>query len=163
MKKLYILVGKAETVISATCFALSCLMIFFAAIARSLKQPINWSQDLSLFLFSWSVFLSADVAMRADKLVNVDLLVKLLPPRARRWIAVFNHVAILAFLAALVLYGVKMSLFSWRRSFQGIPGFSYGWVALSIPFGCFLLGATVVLKIKGLLYRGKQAPGESGA
>jgi len=156
MKKLYDYIGKAEVLISASCFSVSCFVIFTAAIARTMNHPINWSQDLSLFLFSWSVFLSADVALRADRLVSVDILVNRLPMRAQKCIAFINYGIILAFLAALVFYGIKLSIFSWRRVFQGIPGFSYGWVTISFPFGGLLLGTTVILKIKGLLSKDRQ-------
>lgn len=155
MKKLYDFIGKAEVSISAFCFASSCLVIFVAAIARTLRQPINWSQDLSLFLFTWSVFLSADVALRADKLVSIDLLVKSFSARTKKIIAIVTYIIIFAFLAALFFYGIKLSLFSRRRVFQGIPGFSYSWVTLSVVVGSLLQMATVILKLKKMLSRNK--------
>jgi len=156
MKKLYEIVGKAEVTISAFCFATSCLLIFLAAIARTMKHPINWSQDLSLFLFTWSVFLSADVTLRADRLVNIDLLINRFSARARKNILIANFVVILAFLTALFFYGIKLSLFSRRRVFQGIPGFSYSWVTLSVVVGSLLLGVTVFLKLKALILKDKR-------
>ena len=151
MRKLYEFVGKVETVIAASCFSLSCAMIFIAAVARTLNHPINWSQDMSLFLFAWSVFIAADVSLRSDRLVTVDLLVKTFPDKPQKLIAFINYAIILVFLAAMVFFGIKLSIFSWRRVFQGMPGFSYGWVTLSAPVGSFLIGTTVVLKIKALL------------
>lgn len=151
MKKLYDFIGRAEVSISAFCFASSCLVIFIAAIARTLRHPINWSQDLSLFLFTWSVFLSADVALRADKLVNIDLLVKGFSARTKKILSVANYCIIFAFLAALFFYGIKLSLFSRRRVFQGIPGFSYSWVTLSVVVGSLLQMATVIVKLKKIL------------
>lgn len=151
MKRLYAFVCKAEVVAAAFCFSTSCVLIFFAAIARTFNRPINWSQDLSLFLFAWSVFLSADAALRADKLVNVDLLTAYFSDRAKRAINIANFSIILAFLAALLWYGVKLCLISRNRVFQGIPGFSYLWVNLSIPVGSFLLGVTTVGKLRKLI------------
>lgn len=151
MKKLYAYICKAEVFLAAFCFTVSCVLIFFAAIARTLDHPINWSQDMSLFLFAWSVFLSADAALRADKLVNIDLLVNRLSDRMRKYLAIVTYVIILVFLVVLFYYGVKLSLFSRRRVFQGIPGFSYTWVILSVPVGSFLQSITVILKLKGLL------------
>ena len=161
MNKLYERICKAEVVIAASCFAVSCLLIFAAAIARSFSRPINWSQDLSLFLFAWSVFLSADAAFRADRLVNVDILVTRLPERWRRAMTLACYLIILAFLSAMVVYGINLAIFSRRRVFQGIPGFSYSWVALSVPVGSFLQIITVILKIKKLLATkiGEPAPG----
>ena len=124
MRKFYEYLCKTEVVLAATCFAISCLIIFMAALARTVDRPINWSQDLSLFLFAWSVFLSADVALRADRLVNVDLLLYRLSPPLRRAINLGNYVLILIFLMALVYFGIKLAYLSRVRVFQGIPGFS---------------------------------------
>jgi TRAP-type C4-dicarboxylate transport system permease small subunit len=151
MKKLYATICKAEVFTAALCFSISCLLIFLAAIARTLDHPINWSQDMSLFLFAWSVFLSADAALREDRLVNIDLLVIHFSERTRKCIAIATYLIILVFLAVLFYYGLKLSLFSHRRVFQGIPGFSYTWVILSVPVGSFLQGITVILKLKGLM------------
>ncbi|TXT47148.1 MAG: tripartite ATP-independent periplasmic transporter dctq component [Spirochaetes bacterium] len=150
MKKLYHYLGTVEVFAAAFCFTLSCLLIFFAAIARTLDHPINWSQDLSLFLFAWSVFLSADAALRADRLVIIDLAVLKLPPASRKWITIANYLIILVFLLVLCYFGVKLSIFSRRRVFQGIPGFSYSWVLLAIPVGSLLQAITVVVKLKTL-------------
>lgn len=163
MKKLYEIIGKIEITISAFCFASSTLLIFLAAIARTLKHPINWSQDLSLFLFAWSVFLSADVALRADRLVNIDLLINRFPARARKNIMIVNFTIMLAFLIALFFYGIKLSLFSRQRVFQGIPGFSYSWVTLSAVIGSLLLSTTVFLKLKNLILKDRHTTKKSEA
>jgi TRAP-type C4-dicarboxylate transport system permease small subunit len=158
MKKLYQYLGTVEVFAAAFCFTVSCLLIFIAAIARTLDHPINWSQDLSLFLFAWSVFLSADAALRADRLVIIDLFVQKLSPVSRKWITVANYLVILAFLAVLCYFGVKLSIFSRRRVFQGIPGFSYSWVLLAIPVGSFLQAITVLVKLKGLFEKSTETP-----
>ncbi|MHB0897539.1 MAG: TRAP transporter small permease [Spirochaetales bacterium] len=163
MKKLYAFLCKAEVFTAALCFSISCFLIFFAAIARTLDHPINWSQDLSLFLFAWSVFLSADAALRADKLVNIDLLVIHFPARMKKYIAIANYVIILVFLLILCYFGIKLSLFSRRRVFQGIPGFSYTWVILSVPVGSFLQGITVLGKLKGLMKGSGEKSSKAGA
>lgn len=157
MKKLYTYICRAEVFIAALCFGISCFLIFFAAIARTLDHPINWSQDMSLFLFAWSVFLSADAALRADRLVNVDLLVNRFSVNTRKILAIASYVIIFIFLAAMVYYGIKLSIFSRRRVFQGIPGFSYTWVILSVPVGSFLQMITVILKLKDLLSPDKKS------
>ncbi len=150
MKKIYQFLGKAEVAISAACFGISLLLIFLGAIGRTLRHPLNWSQDMSLFLFAWGVFLSADAAMRVDKLVNIDLLTSRLPQNIRRTVAIAVYVIIFIFLAFLFYYGIKLSIFSHRRVFQGIPGFSYSWVIVSIPIGSLLQMITIILKIRNL-------------
>ncbi len=151
MKKLSVHLKKLETAVAAVCLVSSTLLIFLAAVARSISQPINWSLDISLFLFAWSTFLSADVAFRNDKLVSVDLLVEHLPERARAALKVGLYLLILVFLALLAGFGAKLAYTSRQRAFQGIPAFSYTWITLSLPFGAALLMQTTVGKLWRLL------------
>jgi TRAP-type C4-dicarboxylate transport system permease small subunit len=68
-----------------------------------------------------------------------------------------NHALILAFLSAMVYFGIKLAYISRVRVFQGIPGFSYTWVTLSVPVGSFLMMITTVLKMRALLVHRKEA------
>jgi len=163
MRKLYTYVCKAEVFIAATCFAISCVIIFMGAVARTMDRPINWSQDLSLFLFAWSVFLSADAALRENRLVSVDMLVNRFPEKTKRIVAFVNYSIILIFLVIMVFFGIKLSIFSRSRVFQGIPGFSYSWVSMSLPVGSFLQIITVLLKLKNLVSVKGREPVESEA
>jgi len=151
MEKIYNSIGKVEVYLAALCFAASTIIIFLAAIFRTAGRPINWSMDMSLFLFAWSVFLSADAALRAGKLVRVEVLFNSMNSTLRKWVTIGNYLIILAFLIALIYFGIKLSFITRARSFQGIPGFSYTWVTLSIPVGATLQIATVVLKLRELL------------
>ena len=151
MRKFYEKVCIIEVILSAVFLSISCLLIFIAAIARSMDNPINWSQDLSLFLFAWSVFLAADVALRNDKLVRMELVLLKTSEKTTRIVTIINYLLIVVFLAALTFYGIKLSFISHRRVIQGIPGFSYTWVILCVPIGCSLMIVTSVLKLKDLL------------
>jgi TRAP-type C4-dicarboxylate transport system permease small subunit len=151
MKKIYERLMEGETYAAAFGFTGSTLLIFVSSIMRSIGHPINWAWDLTLFLFAWSVFLAADSAMRHDKLVMVDLLVNAFPVKMKNILTVVNYLLMLAFLVALVVFGVIMSYTTRSRTFQGMPSFSYTWVTLSIPVGAALLCITVVLKLKDSL------------
>ena len=153
MKKFYEQVCRVEVVVAASCFCASCLVIFVSAIARTMHMPLNWSLDISLFLFAWSVFLAADVAMRADKLVSVDLLVARLSQRARNALTVGIYALILLFLAGLLVFGVWLSYTTRARAFQGLPGVSYTWVTLSVPVASALQIVTVTIKLKASVQR----------
>jgi TRAP-type C4-dicarboxylate transport system permease small subunit len=153
MKRFYEQVCRAEVFLAAVCFCASCLVIFVSAIARSFHRPLNWSLDISLFLFAWSVFLAADVAMRADKLVSVDVLAARLPERTRNLTIVGIYTVILVFLAALVVFGAWLCYTTRARTFQGLPGVSYTWVTLAVPVGAALQIVTVWIKLRAGLRR----------
>lgn len=158
MKQLSKRIVKVETAVAGVCLASSTLLIFLAAVARSIDQPINWSLDISLFLFAWATFLSADVAFRKDNLVNVDVFVYRLPDKAARTIKIVTYVLIFLFLAMLVFYGFVLAYRSRQRAFQGIPSVSYSWVTLSLPVGAVLLLQTTAEKILDLV-RGARPSG----
>ena len=52
------------------------------------------------------------------------------------------------FLVAMIGYGAWLSWLTRVRPFQGIPGFSYSWVTISVPIGCALMLVSVVGKLR---------------
>lgn len=125
-------------------------VITLSAILRTLNFPINWGFDLALLMFTWSVYIGADTALRDDKMVNVDALQNLLPPKVRKILQLIIYIIILLFLAAMVYLGFKLAYSSRNRSFQGIPSLSYSWATLSMPIPSFFMMITTVLKIRNL-------------
>ena len=148
MKKIYEYICKAEELIAKTSLSVIAVLIFAAAIARCLRHPIIWAVDISTFLFAWVVFLSADIAMRHDKLVNLDMVTKLLPEKFQKTLKIINHLIIIVFLLALIGYGFWLSYTTRFRTFPGLTTLSYTWVTLSVPVGSILMLVTSVLKIK---------------
>ena len=124
------------------------ILIFAAGIARLLKYPINCAIDLSTCLFAWSCFLSGDIAWRENKLMSVDVFVKLFPEKVKHFFRMFNYVVIMGFSLYLIFFGMQLSYTSRVRTFQGIPNFSYTWVTLSLPIGAIFLLMTGVIKIR---------------
>ncbi|MGE5585077.1 MAG: TRAP transporter small permease [Bacillota bacterium] len=147
IRRIYDHMCRAEETIAGLFLVAILVLIFGAAVARGLRHPPVWAMDMATFLFAWAVFFSADAAMRKDRHVNVDLFVSRLPERVQFYIAVLNHLIIVAFLGFLITYGVWISYLTRFRTFQGIPGFSYTWVTLSVPVGSSLLLVSTVLKI----------------
>ena len=155
MKRLYEWLCDAESFIARLTLWGMVGLIFAAGIARLLMVPINWAIDMSTCLFAWSCFLSADVAWREDKLMNVDILVKIFPERVKRFLKLFNYTVLVGFLIYLVIFGLWLSYTTRARTFQGIPGFSYTWVTLSVPVGATFLLITTVLRIRRALTQSK--------
>ncbi len=147
MKALYKKICELEVVIAAASILITVFVIFVAALTRTVGFPINWALDIALLLFTWGVFLGADVAFRENKLVNVDILFLKLRQPLRDRVELAINCAIAVFLALMVYQGFIMSVSTWHRSFQGIPALSYTWVTLSMPICSLLMLITVSLKI----------------
>lgn len=144
-----------ELTIGAILLISTVFILTIAAILRTVGLPINWGLDLALLMFTWSVYIGADTALRDDKMVNVDLLQQYLSPVARKALQITIYILILIFLSFLVYFGFRLAYSSRYRTFQGIPFLSYTWATLSIPIPATFMIITVVLKIIKLL---KQNP-----
>lgn len=154
MKKVLEVINKIERYLAAACLVVATSITFIAAITRVFGHPINWSIDISLFLWAWCIFFSGDLALRDDKMVNVDLLINKLPKKGTKIHSTILYVVILAFLIALLIYGSQLVYTSRLRPFQSIPAISYSWVTLSLPIGALLMIRSVISKII-LLYKKK--------
>ena len=148
MKKIYKYICICEALLVKVLFVILVALVFIAAFTRYIGYPINWSVDIAQCLFAWCTFLAADIAMRKDKLMKVDFVVAKLSEKKRNIIEYTNLFIILIFLASLLVFGIWLSYTTRFRSFQGIPGFSYTWVTLSVPVGGGLMLITTILKIK---------------
>jgi TRAP-type C4-dicarboxylate transport system permease small subunit len=148
MKKYYEFICKQEMFIAKCALGILSLLVFTAAVGRFLHHPLNWAMDVATFLFAWAVFLGADAAMRLDRLFCIEVVTMKLPQKAQLYLKIINYIIIIMFLVGMIGYGLWLSYTTRLRSFQGIPGFSYTWVTLSVPFGCALMLITAILKIK---------------
>ncbi|MBS3905706.1 MAG: TRAP transporter small permease subunit [Syntrophaceae bacterium] len=153
MKKLYEYICKGETFLIKVFLVFIVGLVFVAAMTRYVGYPINWSVDMAVCLFAWCTFLGGDVAMRNNKLMNVEFLIKKLPGKYRNSIELINLFIILIFLLALIGYGIHLSYTTRFRQFQGIPGFSYSWVTISVPIAGTLMVITTISKIREKLIR----------
>jgi TRAP-type C4-dicarboxylate transport system permease small subunit len=151
MKKIYGYICKQEMLIAQWALGVLSLLVFLAAVGRTSYYPLNWAMDAATFLFAWTVFLGADAAMRKDRLFSIELITSRLPQKAQLYIKFVNYIIIVIFLVGMIGYGLWLSYTTRLRTFQGIPGFSYTWVTLSVPIGCALMLITAILKIKTFL------------
>lgn len=153
LRKLYGYICFTEELLAGTFLVAIMILIFASGVARSIGHPLSWSMDTATFLFAWVVFFSADVALRQDRHICIEALIKYLPETLQRNISIINHLFIFVFLVFLICYGVILAYGSRFRTFQGIPGFSYMWVTLSVPIGSLLLLVTTIIKGKKILQK----------
>jgi TRAP-type C4-dicarboxylate transport system permease small subunit len=151
MNKIYEFICKQEMFIAKTALGILSLLVFTAAVGRFLHHPLNWAMDAATFLFAWAVFLGADAAMRLDRLFCIEVITMKLSQKAQLYLKCINYLIIIVFLMGMIVYGSWLSYTTRLRTFQGIPGFSYTWVTLSVPFGCALMLITAILKIRTFL------------
>lgn len=139
MLKIYRGFCKVEEVITSIAFVSIIALIFSAAIFRAFNHPLVWADDIARFLFSWTAFLGADIALRHSRLVGVDMLVNKLPPKARKLTEIIVYSIMVFILIAFVYYGTQLSIKNWDRDFQTLSFMSYSMVTLSLPVASLLM------------------------
>jgi TRAP-type C4-dicarboxylate transport system permease small subunit len=152
--KFYNWLGKYEVTIAKIFLVVMTLLVFVQAMTRKFGHPISWAVDISTFLFAWIVFLGGDAAMRRDALVSIDMFVKLLSEKAQLNIKIINNIIIIAFLIAMIGYGIKLTITTYHRTFAGLPWLSFSYATASVPLGCLLMLFTTILKTKEILKEG---------
>ncbi|MDR1778005.1 MAG: TRAP transporter small permease subunit [Desulfovibrio sp.] len=153
MKKLYTRFCEVELALAMIALCFSTFLIFASAVARTIGTPINWALEISLFIFAWCIFLSADVALRSDRMMNMDIFINLMPQKARDGCMLASYCIIFVFLIILLVFGLDLAYKTRLRPVPGIPGLSYSWITLSLPLGSLFMMVTCGLKIRDFARR----------
>lgn len=137
---------RLEDLASKVLLAAITLLVFFAAIMRTLGDPMIWSIDMAQLLFVWLCFLGANRAMRVKAHIGVDLFVRGMP-RTPRWILeIVLGILTLVFLITIAIAGYRLTVLNWQRIY-GDSGISYAWVTGAVPVGCALMSITVLINL----------------
>lgn len=141
MPKWYV---RMEDIVSKALLAAVTVLVFIAAISRTVGHPVIWSDDMAQLLFVWLCMLGAARAMRLKAHMAVDYLIKLLP-RTKRWmLEIVNGLLILGFLLTLAVAGYQLTMLNWERIY-GDSQLSYAWVTIAIPIGCLLMSIEILI------------------
>ncbi len=139
-------IKKAEAFIGTVFIVFIVLLVFIAALVRWLGYPIAWSIDVAQLLFGWVVFLGADVALKNDSHIGVDMVINKLPFKAKKAVKIINYICIQLFLMVIIYYGVRLSIQNYERLFNTLR-LSYSYATISVPVGCSLMFLTICEKI----------------
>ena len=137
---------KFEEGLAMVFFALTSALVFIGAIARTFGYPLIWAIDIAQASFVWACVLGADIALRRNAHIEIDILVRSFSRGARRVLAVLWLIAISIFLATLVWLGTNLTLLNLERPL-GDVGISYGVVTAAIPVGALLMLTTALRKL----------------
>lgn len=146
MKKMYRYYCLAERYLAATAFFSIIVLTIGNTFLRGFKHPIIWVDDISLLLFGWCAFLAADVAMRSNRLVGMDILTSRFPVKVQKVLQIIVYLVIAAFLIMFIVYGFKLAMTNWKR-FMNTLSISYGWATLSLPVGSIMMSITNFVKL----------------
>lgn len=140
---------KLEERLAMAFFAATSIFVLIGAATRTAGSPVIWAVDLAQLSFAWACVLGADLALKKNIHIEIDIVIKHFSRSVRKFLAIVWMIAIAIFLAFLIWYGAKLTLQNVER-ILGDVGISYSWVTGSIPVGALLMLITTVTR----LYRG---------
>jgi TRAP-type C4-dicarboxylate transport system permease small subunit len=138
-----------EETLAKAFFVATTLLVLVGAVTRAAGQPAIWAIDLAQCCFIWSSVLGADIALRRNGHIAIDIVVRRLPAGLRRVIAAAWLMVMAGLLVVLVYYGVQLTVLNLERP-MGDANLSYGWVNAALPAGAALMLASVL----AMLWRG---------
>lgn len=150
MKKLYKWYCTIEVVLVAASFFAIIVMTFANAVLRVFNHPIVASDDICTLLFAWVSFMGADIALRANRLVGMDLMTTKLPPRAQKFLQLIVYLVMAATFVMFIIKGCQLAVMNWDRYFNTLP-ISYGVVTMSLPVCGVQILLTIAIKVSVLI------------
>ena len=162
-RRIYGGVAAVESVLVPVFVVVITAMVFASAVGRTAGYPLNWAVDTSLLLLAWTVGLGGDLAIRKNRVVNVDMIINFFPAKARKFLALLWCLVMIAFLACLVKYGIDLCVSNRKRVYQTLR-IGYIWATAAVPAGASLmLVSTAIRFVKIWLDMPLDPPAEAGS
>lgn len=124
------------------CAALSVGGMLFCVtlqvVARMTRISANWTTELSQYCFLWSTTFASYIAARRGKLIGVELVQNMMPPRVRRGMKSLSW-ATCALFYALVIYYCGIQLPKVMAQTTPILKWSMGMIYIVMMLGLALL------------------------
>lgn len=144
MNKILIAIDRATDGFCLVFMSVGFVITFFHIIGRYLlKTPIFFSEELARYCFIWACMLGAAVVNRTDEHTNVSYFIGLLPKRTQAWLYIGRQVAILILLAALIYYGIALSI-KMNTVETAAMEISWTYIYMALPVGSLLLILTTL-------------------
>lgn len=90
-------------ILGAAAMAIAAVQVFGRYIAPG--ASINWAEEVIVYIAVWAVMIVASQLVRHDAMVRPDLVLRLLPAGAQRWVEMFNCLIAIAFTFGMLWYG----------------------------------------------------------
>ncbi len=79
-------------------------------------HAISYAEEVIVYLVVWAIMIVSSQLVRTDGHVRPDLVLRLMPPGAQRWVEMFNCLVAIVFSAGLAWYGWTIAATSWSIS-----------------------------------------------
>jgi TRAP-type C4-dicarboxylate transport system permease small subunit len=146
-----------EALLCALVVGFTTLTFVQVVLRYGFNRGLFWADELTLFLFTWTIFLSAALTLDRHAHFSVQLLVGRLPASGRRAVAAAVHVAMVGVCAFLLWYGAGHARFNWAQA-SDVLRLPLTWWYLSLPVASAFMLLSLVRDLAVLLGGGTPAP-----
>lgn len=111
--------------------AVACVALFAVLVAtvvwqvitrQILQSPSAWTSELAQYLFVWLGLFGTALVFAERGHIAVDFVVRKLPRKMERGLAVFVQAVIAAFAGIILVWGgYRVSVQSWTQALTGLP------------------------------------------
>jgi len=139
---------------------LTCQMIWVRKINNA---STVWQTETVIYLMIGATLLGLPYVQKHRGHVNVDLLPRLLPPVAVRWLAIVTLLAAITVIGIMVFYGAELWLVAWQKGWRSDTVWGPKlWIPyLTVPVGFALYLLQLLTDLVAVL-QGLEKPFDSG-
>jgi len=103
-----------------------------------LGQSPDWSEQASLALMIWYIFLASAVGVREGFHIRIVALENTVYPKARHYMQIISQLVILISGLLMFVYGLQLVILTWSHAVPTLP-LTRGMVYLAVPLGGLLI------------------------
>ena len=112
--------------------------------------PLDWSEELATFTFTWMALLGAGVGVKYDQHPSLDILQSRLPPTLRKAAQVLVNLAVMFMVVVLCIYGWKLTVAMKMQNMAAL-GYSVAFIYIILPVAAVVMFIHVLVRIIHLI------------
>ena len=136
--------------------------VVIGVIARQLKNPVSWSEELAQHLLVWAGFVGMMIAARRRSHIRITVFLDLLPRALRLAGEIAIQLSVIVFAILLIRYGTPLIERNWDIEWVSLA-LPSGLLYLPIPFAAILLIGQSIVEIRDALHGHVSAAPEAGS
>jgi len=152
LEKLILKLSAFLNFVIALFLSLMVILVFGNVVLRyAFNSGITWSEEVSRFLFIWSIFLGAIIALKDNEHLGVDTFVKKLSLKGKKITYAISNVLMLITLALIFDGSVKLTILNVDQSAPA-TGMPYAYIYAVGAFMCICMALIILLKLYRVLF-----------
>ncbi len=139
--------GKIEIGLLCLIVAMMVGLAVLEIILRYFNKSLSWKQDMLEDLTLWMCFFGAALASSEKRHISIDILRRILPENATRYISYLIDGISLIVVSILIYYGLEFLKIEQQGSETLISSIPRWWAKTVIPIGFVLIGIHLLMQL----------------